>query len=156
MQPNSMCICLMFRRIISIKSSRNRGDQLSGGVDGLAVDGWTLQELIAPSSVKFFCSNRRRLGDNKSLECLLHEITAIAVLAWTSECHEQKGVRSSVKKTRPILYSEFWTSLCRRYMARVRRMLSIDFGIRLRSARRNISLTKKLMTRRLLQSLINE
>ena len=30
--------------------------------------GWTLQELIAPRSVEFFRSNRKRLGNKKSLE----------------------------------------------------------------------------------------
>jgi hypothetical protein len=43
--------------------------------------GWTLQELIAPLSVEFFCLNGKRLGDKKSLERQLHEITGIAVLA---------------------------------------------------------------------------
>jgi hypothetical protein len=43
--------------------------------------GWTLQELIAPLSVEFFCSNGNRLGDKKSLERQLHEITGIAVPA---------------------------------------------------------------------------
>jgi hypothetical protein len=43
--------------------------------------GWTLQELIAPPSVEFFCSNGMRLGDRGSLERQLHEITGIAVLA---------------------------------------------------------------------------
>jgi Heterokaryon incompatibility protein (HET) len=43
--------------------------------------GWTLQELLAPPSVEFFCSNRKRLGDKKSLERLLHEITGIAFAA---------------------------------------------------------------------------
>jgi Heterokaryon incompatibility protein (HET) len=43
--------------------------------------GWTLQELIAPKSVEFFCSNGKRLGDKDSLERQLHEITGIAVLA---------------------------------------------------------------------------
>ena len=42
---------------------------------------WTLQELLAPPFVKFFCSNRNLLGDRKSLEQLLHEITGIAVEA---------------------------------------------------------------------------
>jgi hypothetical protein len=41
--------------------------------------GWTLQELLAPSSVEFFCSNGKRLGDKRSLERLLSEITGIAV-----------------------------------------------------------------------------
>jgi hypothetical protein len=43
--------------------------------------GWTLQELIAPLSVEFFCSNGIRLGDKKSLERQLYEITQIAVPA---------------------------------------------------------------------------
>jgi Heterokaryon incompatibility protein (HET) len=43
--------------------------------------GWTLQELIAPPSVEFFCSKGIRLGDKISLERQLHEITGIAVLA---------------------------------------------------------------------------
>ena len=43
--------------------------------------GWTLQELIAPLSVEFFDSNGERLGDKKSLERQLHEITGIAIPA---------------------------------------------------------------------------
>jgi hypothetical protein len=43
--------------------------------------GWTLQELIAPLSVEFFCSNGERIGDKKSLERQLYEITGIAVPA---------------------------------------------------------------------------
>ena len=43
--------------------------------------GWTLQELIAPPSVEFFSLNGRWLGDKKSLEPQLHEITGIAVSA---------------------------------------------------------------------------
>jgi hypothetical protein len=43
--------------------------------------GWTLQELIAPRSVEFFCSNENRLGDKTSLEGLLHERTGIPLFA---------------------------------------------------------------------------
>ncbi|KXL50878.1 MAG: hypothetical protein FE78DRAFT_66524 [Acidomyces sp. 'richmondensis'] len=43
--------------------------------------GWTLQELLAPRSVEFFCSKGFRLGDKRSLEGQLHEITGIAVSA---------------------------------------------------------------------------
>jgi WD40 repeat protein len=39
--------------------------------------GWTLQELIAPLSVDFFCSNGNRLGNKESLEGQLHKITGI-------------------------------------------------------------------------------
>src|SRR5690242_14190050 len=43
--------------------------------------GWTLQELIAPASVEFFSSEGRRIGDKRSLEQLIHEITRIPVKA---------------------------------------------------------------------------
>jgi hypothetical protein len=43
--------------------------------------GWTLQELIAPPLVEFFSLNGNRLGDKKSLEVQLHNITEIPVLA---------------------------------------------------------------------------
>ena len=45
--------------------------------------GWTLQELLAPSpgSVEFFSQERDRLGDKRSLERQIHEITGIAVSA---------------------------------------------------------------------------
>jgi hypothetical protein len=39
--------------------------------------GWTLQELIAPTSVEFFSKNRTFLGDRKSLEQHICEITRI-------------------------------------------------------------------------------
>jgi hypothetical protein len=39
--------------------------------------GWTLQELIAPISVEFFSKNREFLGDKKSLERHICEITRI-------------------------------------------------------------------------------
>ncbi|KAH8587520.1 heterokaryon incompatibility protein-domain-containing protein [Bisporella sp. PMI_857] len=45
--------------------------------------GWTLQELLAPGpgSVEFFSQERVRLGDKKSLERQIHEITGITVSA---------------------------------------------------------------------------
>ena len=43
--------------------------------------GWTLQELLAPDSVEFFCQEGKRLGDKRSLERQIHEITRIAVQA---------------------------------------------------------------------------
>ena len=43
--------------------------------------GWTLQELLAPSSVEFFAWDGQRLGDKKSLEPLLSEITGVAINA---------------------------------------------------------------------------
>lgn len=40
--------------------------------------GWTLQELLAPTSVQFFSSDQRRLGDKFSLQELIHDITGIS------------------------------------------------------------------------------
>ncbi|KAK4220385.1 HET-domain-containing protein [Rhypophila decipiens] len=39
--------------------------------------GWTLQELIAPAIVEFFSKKGERLGDKKSLEREIHNITGI-------------------------------------------------------------------------------
>lgn len=43
---------------------------------------WSLQELIAPTSVEFFSREGQWLGDKKSLEKTLHEITGIAIEAY--------------------------------------------------------------------------
>jgi Heterokaryon incompatibility protein (HET) len=43
--------------------------------------GWTLQELLAPSSVEFFSANYKRLGDKLSFQRPIHEITGIPVEA---------------------------------------------------------------------------
>jgi hypothetical protein len=43
--------------------------------------GWTLQELIAPAVVEFFSKEGTQLGDKKSLEKPIHQITQIPVQA---------------------------------------------------------------------------
>lgn len=42
---------------------------------------WTLQELIAPKVVEFFSAEGKKLGDKKSLERQIHQITGIAIEA---------------------------------------------------------------------------
>ncbi|KAK5681376.1 hypothetical protein LTR17_027471, partial [Elasticomyces elasticus] len=39
--------------------------------------GWTLQELLAPHTVVFYSGDGKRLGDKRSLEQHIHEVTAI-------------------------------------------------------------------------------
>lgn len=39
--------------------------------------GWTLQELLAPTSVEFYSVQCTRLGDKKSLQQCIHEVTGI-------------------------------------------------------------------------------
>jgi hypothetical protein len=43
--------------------------------------GWTLQELLAPSTVEFFSKERKKLGDKTSLRQSIHETTGVPVLA---------------------------------------------------------------------------
>ena len=45
------------------------------------VRGWTLQELLAPSSVDFFTRGWEKLGDRRSLGHQVHEVTGIPHLA---------------------------------------------------------------------------
>ena len=41
--------------------------------------GWTLQELLAPSTVEFFSKDRKLLGSKASLERAVHEITKVPI-----------------------------------------------------------------------------
>ncbi|KAH8598611.1 hypothetical protein B0O99DRAFT_684001 [Bisporella sp. PMI_857] len=43
--------------------------------------GWTLQELIAPAIVEFYSKEGIRIGDRKSLEHIISEITTIPIMA---------------------------------------------------------------------------
>jgi hypothetical protein len=43
--------------------------------------GWTLQELLAPSTVDFFSQEWAKLGDKTSLKLLIHKITGISLKA---------------------------------------------------------------------------
>lgn len=43
--------------------------------------GWTLQELIAPMTVEFYSKEGRQLGDKRSREEMIHEITGIPIKA---------------------------------------------------------------------------
>ena len=43
--------------------------------------GWTLQELLAPTSVEFYSKDGSRLGDKQSLEQQIHEITGLPIPA---------------------------------------------------------------------------
>jgi hypothetical protein len=54
--------------------------------------GWTLQELLAPTSVEFFCREGKRLGDKRTLEQQVHEITRIATSALQGTPLSQFGI----------------------------------------------------------------
>ena len=54
--------------------------------------GWTLQELLAPGLVEFFCQGGKRLGDKISLKQQIHEITGIPVSALLEGSLSEFGV----------------------------------------------------------------
>jgi hypothetical protein len=61
--------------------------------------GWTLQELLAPASVEFFSVENDRLGDRKSLEQQIYEITAIPKPALRGEHLTQFNVNERLSWT---------------------------------------------------------
>ncbi|KAK0644374.1 hypothetical protein B0T16DRAFT_460436 [Cercophora newfieldiana] len=59
--------------------------------------GWTLQELVAPTSVEFFSEDGYRLGDKNSLEQQINDITGIAVSALRGTPLSEFGVEERFK-----------------------------------------------------------
>ncbi|EHK19758.1 uncharacterized protein TRIVIDRAFT_46904 [Trichoderma virens Gv29-8] len=73
--------------------------------------GWTLQELLAPASVEFFTKGGLRLGDKRTLERQIHEITNIAVEALRGNDLSMFTVEERFKwaETRQTTLEEDWT-----------------------------------------------
>jgi hypothetical protein len=59
--------------------------------------GWTLQELLAPASVYFFSREGTLLGDKRSLEQQIYEITGIAIAALRGEPLTSFGIEERFK-----------------------------------------------------------
>ena len=58
--------------------------------------GWTLQELLAPASVEFFCKQgkqSKRLGNRVSLEQEIHEITQLPIAALRGQALSRFSVK---------------------------------------------------------------
>ncbi|KAI9149039.1 Vegetative incompatibility protein [Paramyrothecium foliicola] len=72
--------------------------------------GWTLQELIAPASVEFFTQDGQRLGDKRSLEQLINDVTRVAVQALRGDDLGRFDVqeRFSWADTRQTTHEEDW------------------------------------------------
>ena len=87
--------CYVYLSDVSI-AKRKRGTSLSWESAFRAsrwfTRGWTLQELLAPSSIEFFSQEGKRLGDKKTLERQIHEITGIAIAAIRGAPLSQFGV----------------------------------------------------------------
>lgn len=54
--------------------------------------GWTLQELLAPSSVEFFSAQGIRIGDKNTLKQAVHQATGIAIRALQGTPLEQFSI----------------------------------------------------------------
>ncbi|EPE04996.1 kinesin light chain 1 [Ophiostoma piceae UAMH 11346] len=72
--------------------------------------GWTLQELLAPASVEFFSAEGHRLGDKRSLEQPIHEITGIAIPALRAGAFAEFDVEERFRwaKSRETSRAEDW------------------------------------------------
>lgn len=62
--------------------------------------GWTLQELLAPSVVRFFSREGQQLGDKSSLEQVVSEITHIPILALRNKPLDTFGVEERMLWTK--------------------------------------------------------
>jgi tetratricopeptide (TPR) repeat protein len=75
--------CYAFLSDVSVSIAKETFDQRDWEASFRAskwfTRGWTLQELIAPTSVEFFTSEGRMIGDRISLKELVHDITGIPV-----------------------------------------------------------------------------
>ncbi|KAH8710032.1 heterokaryon incompatibility protein-domain-containing protein [Phaeosphaeriaceae sp. PMI808] len=59
--------------------------------------GWTLQELLTPLSIEFFSCEGERLGDKRSLELQIREITGIATPALQGKAPSEFSVDERMK-----------------------------------------------------------
>lgn len=73
--------CYVYLSDVRLNESDPEAWQLAFRQSRWFTRGWTLQELLAPSSVEFFDQEWRRLGDKILLVDLLHEITGVPVAA---------------------------------------------------------------------------
>ncbi|KAG0649887.1 Vegetative incompatibility HET-E-1 [Hyphodiscus hymeniophilus] len=63
--------------------------------------GWTLQELIAPASVKFYSKDGQFLGDKVSLEQLIYETTNIPIRAFQGTPLSVFGIEERMAWAKP-------------------------------------------------------
>jgi hypothetical protein len=89
---NAKC-CYVYLTDVSNKKTGSNGSWLSAFKKSRwFTRGWTLQELIAPSSVEFFTKERDYLGDKQSLEETLHEITGVPIKVLRNQPLKDFGV----------------------------------------------------------------
>jgi hypothetical protein len=108
--------CYVYLSDVSSRKRKRRSRQpeahweLAFRVSRWFTRGWTLQELLAPASVEFFTLDGQRLGDKRSLEQQIHEITGIAIAALRGSDLSQFDVDERFKwaETRQTTQEEDW------------------------------------------------
>jgi hypothetical protein len=101
--------------------------------------GWTLQELIAPTSVEFFSKEGEQQGDKRSLERHIHEITGIPIKVLKGGPPSDFGVTERMlwaekrettrKEDKAYSLLGILTSTCRSFMAKGEIVLMDDAGL---------------------------
>ncbi|KAH8674523.1 hypothetical protein BGZ60DRAFT_468818 [Tricladium varicosporioides] len=91
--------CYVYLSDVSKKRARDSEDtwELDFRKSRWFTRGWTLQELLAPTSVEFFSQERRRLGDKSSLRQQIHEITNISHSALQGDRLSQFSVEERLR-----------------------------------------------------------
>jgi Heterokaryon incompatibility protein (HET) len=77
--------CYVYVSDVSTRKRKERDEELENTWESAFrnsrwfMRGWTLQELLAPASVKFFSREGSLFGDKQSLKQQIHEVTAIPI-----------------------------------------------------------------------------
>jgi hypothetical protein len=109
--------CYVYLSDVSMPAGQMNSDQIELFLKGALqkskwfTRGWTLQELLAPNSVKFFSREGQYLGDKRSLEQEIHKITKIplpALLQTTPFHHFEVDERLRWAETRETTRKEDW------------------------------------------------
>jgi hypothetical protein len=100
-------VCFVYLDDVS-QGSSSQNQQRQFRASRWFTSGSTLQELLAPASIKFFTSDWHLIGDKKTMERLIHEITGIPISALQGASLSDFSVdeRLSWAKTRKNLRSE--------------------------------------------------
>ena len=78
--------CYVYLSDVSARKRDHNGQTQQAWISAFRISrwftrGWTLQELLAPRSVEFFSREEDLIGDKKTLDQQIHEITGIPITA---------------------------------------------------------------------------
>lgn len=112
---NAAC-CYVFLSDVTLGGDQNRSETPAVSKNAAFrqsrwfTRGWTLQELLAPTSVQFFSQDAICLGDKNTLQKDIHEITGISLSALMSQSFKSFDVeeRFGWAQTRTTTRQEDW------------------------------------------------